>query len=116
VRACALEAGTRIRTPAASGAHGGLCSVQGERTHGGVNQLDEVFQPGDRLVEGELAEKFEVSRSPVREALQALEKEGTLIMSPYKGATVKPLSAAEVLEIAELRLALISLAQITVSG
>jgi DNA-binding GntR family transcriptional regulator len=26
--------------------------------------LDEVFQPGDRLVEVELAEKFEVSRSP----------------------------------------------------
>jgi DNA-binding GntR family transcriptional regulator len=61
-------------------------------------------------VEVELAEKFEVSRSPVREALLALEKEGTVIMSPYKGAMVKPLSAAEVLDIAELRLALISLA------
>lgn len=57
-----------------------------------------------------LAEKFEVSRSPVREALLALEKEGTAIMSPCKGAIVKPLSAAEVLDIAELRLALISLA------
>jgi DNA-binding GntR family transcriptional regulator len=31
-------------------------------------------------------------------------------MSPYKGAIVKPLSVAEVLDIAELRLALISLA------
>jgi DNA-binding GntR family transcriptional regulator len=57
-----------------------------------------------------LAEKFEVSRSPVRETLLALEKEGTVIISPYKGAIVKPLSAAEVLDIAELRLALISLA------
>ena len=54
--------------------------------------LDEVFQPGDRLVEVDLAEKFEVSRQPVREALLALEKEGTVIMSPYKGAMVKPLS------------------------
>jgi DNA-binding GntR family transcriptional regulator len=71
--------------------------------------LDEVFKPGDHLVEVDLAEKFEVSRSPVREALLALEKEGTVIMSPYKGAIVKPLSAAEVLDIAELRLALISL-------
>jgi DNA-binding GntR family transcriptional regulator len=72
--------------------------------------LDETFQPGDRLIEVELAEKFEVSRQPVREALLALEKEGTVILSPYKGATVKPLSVAEVLDIAELRLALISLA------
>ena len=58
----------------------------------------------------ELAEKSALSRSPVREALLALEKEGTVIVSPYKGAVVKPLSAAEVLDIAELRLALISLA------
>ena len=72
--------------------------------------LDEVFQPGDRLIEVELAEKFEVSRQPVREALLALEKEGTVIMSPYKGAIVKPLSVAEVQDIADLRLALISLA------
>src|SRR5215469_10192383 len=71
--------------------------------------LDETFQPGDRLGEVEVAEKFEVSRSPVREALLALEKEGTVIMSPYKGAIVKPLSAEEVLDIAETRLALISL-------
>jgi DNA-binding GntR family transcriptional regulator len=72
--------------------------------------LDEVFKPGDHLTEAELAEKFEVSRSPVREALLALEKEGTVIISPYKGAIVKPLSVAEVLDIAELRLAIISLA------
>jgi DNA-binding GntR family transcriptional regulator len=72
--------------------------------------LDEVFKPGDHLGEFELAEKFEVSRSPVREALLALEKEGNVIISPYKGAMVKPLSPAEVLDIAELRLALVSLA------
>src|SRR5215471_1461444 len=72
--------------------------------------LDEVFKPGDRLGEAELAEKFEVSRSPVRETLLALEKEGTLVISPYRGAIVKPLSAEEILDIAELRLALICLA------
>jgi DNA-binding GntR family transcriptional regulator len=72
--------------------------------------LDEVFKPGDHLGEVELAERFEVSRSPVREALVALEKEGTVIASPYKGAIVKPLSVTEVLDIADLRLVLISLA------
>jgi len=72
--------------------------------------LDEVFKPGDHLGESELAEKFKVSRSPVRETLLALEKEGTVIVSPYKGAIVKPLSAEEILDVAEIRLALISLA------
>ena len=72
--------------------------------------LDGAFQPGARLTEVELAEKFKVSRSPVREALQALVNEGTLTAAPYKRAIVKPLSPEEGLEIAELRLALISLA------
>jgi DNA-binding GntR family transcriptional regulator len=53
---------------------------------------------------------FKVSRSPVREALFALESEGTVIMEPYKGAILKPLSPEEALDIAELRLALIFLA------
>ena len=37
--------------------------------------LDETFKPGDRLPESELGKMFNVSRSPVREALLALEKE-----------------------------------------
>jgi DNA-binding GntR family transcriptional regulator len=45
----------------------------------------------------------------VREALQALVNEGTLEAAPYRRAIVKPLSPQEALEIAELRLALISL-------
>ena len=54
--------------------------------------LDETFKPGERLPEEQLGKMFNVSRSPVREALLALEKEGTVVMEPYKGATVRPLS------------------------
>jgi DNA-binding GntR family transcriptional regulator len=72
--------------------------------------LDETFKPGERLPEAGLGEMFKVSRSPVREALFALESEGTVITEPYKGAILKPLSPEEALDIAELRLALISLA------
>ena len=36
------------------------------------------YKPGDRLVESELAERFGVSRTPVREALQRLETQGML--------------------------------------
>jgi DNA-binding GntR family transcriptional regulator len=72
--------------------------------------LDETFEPGDRLPEAALGKMFKVSRSPVREALLALEQEGTVAMEPYKGAVVKPLSAKETSDIAEIRLALITLA------
>jgi len=62
--------------------------------------LDGLYKPGDRLLEGDLAAAFHVGRSPVREALQALENEGTLLATPYAGAMVRPLSAAEAREIA----------------
>jgi DNA-binding GntR family transcriptional regulator len=55
--------------------------------------LDELFKPGDRLGEVELAERFEVSRSPVREALLTLEKEGTVVISPIAGTS--PVSLTE---------------------
>ena len=72
--------------------------------------LDEIFKPGDWLQESDLAKRFEVSRSPVREALFTLEQEGTLVAEPYKGVIVKPVSPEEAMDIAELRLALITLA------
>ena len=72
--------------------------------------LDETFKPGERLPEEQVGKMLNFSRSPVREALLALEKEGTVVMEPFKGATVKPLSPEEALDIAELRLSLITLA------
>jgi DNA-binding GntR family transcriptional regulator len=72
--------------------------------------LDETFKPGDRLPEEQVGKMFNVSRSPVREVLLALEKEGTVVMESFKGAILKPLSPEEALDIAELRLSLITLA------
>jgi GntR family transcriptional regulator of vanillate catabolism len=46
--------------------------------------LDETFKPVERLPEEQVGKMFSVSRSPVREVLLALEKEGTVVMEPIK--------------------------------
>ena len=54
---------------------------------------------------------FATSKLPTNnERTTIFDAAGTVIVSPYKGAIVKPLSVAEVVDIAELRLAVISLA------
>jgi DNA-binding GntR family transcriptional regulator len=53
------------------------------------------FSPGDRLVEAELANRFGVSKTPVREALLTLEGEGLVVLRPHRGAEVTRLSVDE---------------------
>jgi len=64
------------------------------------------FKPGDRLVEGRLAERFGVSRNPVREALKALGNEGLITIRAGRGAVVTELSESEAADVVELRAAL----------
>ncbi|QRG69041.1 GntR family transcriptional regulator [Brevibacillus choshinensis] len=61
------------------------------------------FQPGERLVQEELASSLGVSRMPVREALRKLETEGLVIIEPHRGAIVKSLSVEDIQEIYGLR-------------
>ena len=58
-----------------------------------------VFAPGARLRQEELAEIFNTSRIPVREALRALEYEGLVRSEPHRGFTVTRLDADEVEEV-----------------
>ncbi|MFF6991545.1 FCD domain-containing protein [Streptomyces sp. NPDC010273] len=62
--------------------------------------------PGDRLVERELAERFGVSRVPVREAIRALVAEGFVHFETPRRAVVRPLTPNDVRELFELREAL----------
>lgn len=62
--------------------------------------------PGERLRESQLAQMFQVSRNPVREALLALQAEGLVATSPRKGARVRLISEEEVAELIELRIEL----------
>lgn len=58
--------------------------------------------PGSRLEERELAEKFQVSKTPVREALIQLASRGFIELRQRKGATVSVLSAEQVIAMFEV--------------
>jgi DNA-binding GntR family transcriptional regulator len=62
--------------------------------------------PGGALRQELLAERFGVSRIPVREALRRLEAEGLVVVYPNRGAYVSRLDADELREIYDLRIML----------
>jgi len=66
--------------------------------------------PGSRLHAGDLAERWDVSPTPLREAFQRLAGDGLVDVVPQRGARVSALSAVEAAEIYELRLLLEPLA------
>ena len=72
--------------------------------------LDGTLNPGERLVEDRLAQEFDVSRHPVREALRTLQLEGFVDISPRRGATVSRVSTEEAGELFEVLAALDGLA------
>lgn len=69
-----------------------------------------ALQPGERLVEAEIAARSGVSKAPVREAFRLLEAEGLVVSLPHRGSFVVSLSAADVREVFSLRSALERLA------
>ncbi len=72
--------------------------------------LSGKIKSGDRLVESELAGRIGTSRTPVREALHTLEREGLVDSLHRVGYVVRPISELEVSELCQIRLALEALA------
>ena len=86
-----------------------------------ANKLrDEVQQgtlaPGTRLRQNEVAERFGVSTTPVREAFAQLQAEGLVRIDPHRGAVVFHPSAEDLLEYYEIRESLEALAVSHVIG
>lgn len=60
------------------------------------------LRPGDRLDEHSLATRFDVSRTPIREALHQLSASGFVEVRPRRGAVVRKLSMRELTEVLEV--------------
>ncbi len=61
---------------------------------------------GSRLNEAEIAASLDVSRGPVREALQRLARDGLVVIEPHRGASVRSLNRDELVELFAVRIAL----------
>ncbi len=79
-----------------------------ERIYGQLK--DDIFEfrllPGDRFSEGEVAERMAASRTPVRQALYRLEREGYLEVYFRSGWQVKPFDFAHFEELYDVRIVL----------
>lgn len=65
--------------------------------------VEGTLKPGRRLKEEELARELGISRTPVREALLALEKEGLVELPPKRGATIRAFTLEELEDAYDLR-------------
>ena len=62
--------------------------------------------PGSRVFENDLAERYGVSKSPVRDALLRLQEQGLVEVLPRKGYLIRPISLADAKDLYEMRLLL----------
>ncbi len=70
---------------------------------------DDLFVPGQRLIAADLAEQFQVSRAPVREAMQVLVGEGVVEFVRNRGAKIRKLSVQELIDVMEFTEAMLIL-------
>jgi DNA-binding GntR family transcriptional regulator len=62
-----------------------------------------ALAPGTRLREADLAQRFQISRTPVREALKRLESQGLVAHEPHYGAMVATLDYGQIVELYQYR-------------
>jgi DNA-binding GntR family transcriptional regulator len=67
------------------------------------------YQPGDRLIEAALSKEFDVSHGPIRDALRILQRVGLVTISSYRGAQITEISIREVLDLYQVRSALVGI-------
>lgn len=65
--------------------------------------LRSQIRPGSVVIEGDLAERFGVSKTPIREALRLLVQDGWIEVMPRRGYLVRPIGLDDLREVYELR-------------
>lgn len=83
-----------------------------KRTYDAIKGAIMVFKlkPGDPLVETELAQQLGISKTPVRDALLRLEKEGLVDKIPFRGSYVAEITKQSVMQFSQIRATLEGLA------
>lgn len=94
----------------ATAQNGAVTLVTGIADQLRVEILGGKIKPGEKLRADDLKVKFEVSLTPVREALMRLSSEGLVISEDQRGFRVAPVSLQNLKEVTELRVALECLA------
>jgi DNA-binding GntR family transcriptional regulator len=98
--------------------------VEKDQTPEAANLLDTLrmaiyrgeLTPGQRLIEAEVASRYDASRAAVREALALLSNEGLVVRERNRGARVRPVSLVEAIEIFEARAVLEGLCAAKAAG
>jgi DNA-binding GntR family transcriptional regulator len=77
----------------------------GDRAYGVLREriIGLVYAPGQRLIERDLAAELQLSRIPLREAMQRLQNDGLVIAIPRQGAIVSPFTADDVRDLFDVR-------------
>ncbi|MCI0358927.1 MAG: GntR family transcriptional regulator [Planctomycetaceae bacterium] len=78
--------------------------------------LDNDYPPGSFLAERQLADQLGMSKTPIKAALERLEHEGFIAVSPQQGIVVRDLAVAEIADQYEIRVALESYTLRTIAG
>lgn len=59
--------------------------------------------PGESIADADIAAKLGISRTPVREAMRRIEREGLVVHTPHRGWTVRTLQVSDIAEIFEVK-------------
>ncbi|MHC1719940.1 MAG: GntR family transcriptional regulator [Clostridiaceae bacterium] len=63
--------------------------------------LNQVYKPGDKIIIDNLAKELQVSNSPIREAINSLEKDGLIYYEPNQGPRIINMTIDEINDLAE---------------
>jgi DNA-binding GntR family transcriptional regulator len=109
---------TGSRHPVRTNGHAPLRSLLKEQAYERIKGrlLNDDYPPGSFLSERQLAENLGMSKTPVKAALERLEAEGFIAVSPQQGIVVRELSVHEIADLYEIRTALESYTLRTIAG